>query len=218
VKAPGWPPPPPGWQGQGQWLGDPGWTPEQKRATMVQIARACVGIRFDEPRYLELCYPHDDPAVAAGMAQKQHGCAHVAGGLLRCFGFDHYELSTPAAWAFAKSPPRRPVDPMVRLQVMGGFEHKSRLPIPGEIAIIGTGLLTHALTVVEVGEHRITSVDGGFRCAIHETERSIVRSNGKVYLADGLGPREIIGVLRVGELVPHRMWMLPRESPQTYST
>jgi len=53
--------PPPNWPTQGQTL-DSSWTPDARRQTVVQIARAVVGLAPTDRTYHELCYPHDAPA------------------------------------------------------------------------------------------------------------------------------------------------------------
>ena len=177
--------------------------------TMVQIADSLVGLGPGDPRYRELCYPHDEPKVAEQMAKGQSACALVCGGALRCFGVEHVELATPYAWRFAATPSRRPVDAMVRLQVMGGWHaDTTRLPEPGEIAIMGSGLGTHAFICRDRSDTHLESVDGG-KGKVRVAKRAIVRGPSSVGLRDGMGIRWIVGVLRCGELVPTLEWVLP---------
>lgn len=201
--------PPLYWSPQGQTI-NASFSENQRRATAVQIALAVVGLGPGDPRYRELCYPHDDPRIAEQMAGKQSACALVCGGILRCLGFEHAQLGYPYAWRFRKHNVAPIVaDAMSRLQIMGSWAaDPSRLPLPGEMAIIGTKLGTHAFTCVERSEDVLESVDGGTG-KIRVASRKIVRSGGRVGLRDAMGIRWMVGVLRVGEMVATREWCLP---------
>ena len=194
--------PPPNWPTQGQTL-DSSWTPDARRQTVVQIARAVVGLAPTDRTYHELCYPHDAPAQAAQMARGQSACALVCAGILRCMGFEHPLLDEPYAKQYLR------MDAMSRLRSMGHwYANPSRLPLPGEMAIIGIGLGTHALTCVGGDDEWLESVDGG-RSAIRVARRQIVRSGGRVGLRDSMGTRWVVGVLACGEMAATVEWCLP---------
>lgn len=101
------------------------------------------------------------------------------------------------------------MDAMSRLRSMGSwYADPSRLPLPGEMCIIGSGLGTHALTAVGGDAEWLESVDGG-RSVIRVARRQIVRSGGRVGLRDSVGTRWVVGVLACGEMVATGEWCLP---------
>ena len=127
----------------------------------------------------------------------------VCAGILRCMGFEHALLNEPYARQYLR------MDAMSRLRSMGSwYADPSRLPLPGEMAIIGSGLGTHALTAVSGDAEWLESVDGG-RSAIRVARRQIVRSGGRVGLRDSMGTRWVVGVLACGEMVATGEWCLP---------
>jgi hypothetical protein len=138
-------------------------------------------------------------------------CALVCAGLLRCLGVEHELLDRPYVVGSAMSV----------LQQIGGWHPGSCLPQPGEIAIIGSGPGTHALTVIAWDEDNVVSVDGG-RGTIRQVRRQIVSRADRHGLFDrSLGTRWIVGVLRVGELQTTRSWcepgsQLPRSTDRAY--
>lgn len=69
------------------------------------------------------------------MSARAPRCALVCAGILRCMGFEHALLNEPYARQYLK------LDAMSRLRSMGSwYADPSRLPLPGEMAIIGSGL------------------------------------------------------------------------------
>lgn len=200
-----------GWRGQGQWLGD-GWTPEQRRVTVCQIARALVGKSTRDPEYVAACYPWDDPAVAALMAAKQHKCALTAMAIARAFGFVDQDWGKRYAARFS-GPGPMPADAMTQIQHLPAWHKGDAIPQPGEVAIVwldGTPALTHALTVVEHDGDTIVSVDGHYGAEpVTLSRREVVRIGGQVWLRGGGLTRRVLGVVRCGELVPTREWVLP---------
>ena len=80
-------------------------------------------------------------------------------------GFEHALLNEPYARQYLK------LDAMSRLRSMGSwYADPSRLLLPGEMCIIGSGLGTHALTAVGGDAEWLESVDGG-RSAIRVARR-----------------------------------------------
>lgn len=195
--AASWPP-----EGWFESLGAP--EPHQMRDAMVQVALRAVGLGPADRAYRQLCYPHDSDKDARRMAVAQSACALVCAGLLRCIGFEHPYLDEPYARQYLT------LDAMSRLRWLGGWHRDvTAIPEPGEIAIIGEGLRTHALTCVDRDDATLLSVDGGTG-AIRLVRRTIVVQGGKVGLRDVTsGTRWMLGVLRVGELMATRAACLP---------
>ena len=82
------------------------------------------------------------------------------------------------------------------------------LPSPGDYIVIGSGLLTHNLTCIELCKNKLISVDGGrvdnkgLQC-IEKVEREIISVNGYPYLKDKNSTRRIIG-WGIVDLLPYK--------------
>lgn len=163
------------------------------------MAERLVGLVPGEDQYIQLCYPHDSPDSARTMSKRQSACALVAGGYLLCLGLRSHRLSGPY---FGKT---NAVSRLVQIGADHDALSRYSLPDMGDIAIIGSGLGTHALVSLgdyrEGGEEFLLSVDGG-RGPIREARRRIVYTDsGKPALRDqALGTRVIEYRINISKL------------------
>jgi hypothetical protein len=126
---------------------------------------------------------------------------------MRCLGVNHPTLWQPYAEQYLL------LDAVSRLRVIAGA-HKAlsgtdTIPIPGEQLIIGSGKVTHALTVIAWDGDVCTSIDGGTG-KVRKVDRDIVRSGGKIFLHDNIiGNRRIENCIHIGKILPENEWVLP---------
>lgn len=195
-----------GWIDQKQCVGDYGWTDEQRRLTMVQIAEAMVGIPILDPRYLVAVYPWDTKYNAESMSRTQYKCALTGLAELRAFGYKIPADPTPYIESIRGKIP----DAVTQIRKLPEFETKSVLPSFGEGCLIGSNEHdTHYLLCTKVEGNTITSIDGG-KGIVKQVTRKIIVNGKKIYLLDkDSGLRAIIGVLHVGRMFPEQNWMLP---------
>lgn len=199
------------------WVAQPYNFAGQSTGTKLEIIRSTCDEFLDCTMATEISleYPWDNPIKARGMFLSQSRCALFAAGILRCIGVEHPSLDRPywEQW--------RVLNAVTRLEVIGRdlgvWSGRDTVPRAGDIAIIGTGMGTHALVCVDVKNDptwnpgAVVSVDGGRRTP-RKVERSIVPRNGAIGLVDMvMGWRRVHGLIRTVELEPRGEWFIPRK-------
>jgi hypothetical protein len=156
--------------------------------------------------YCDLIAPNDSPSAQKAYG-KLSGCALSALGWMRCWG-----LSDPELWAPYR--PGRAVSDVARIALRhDAWSKPDSMPGLGDIVLVGGhsqwGGTEHVFAVVDLEGPTVRSVDGGQADsqgqAILLRERQISRRGTQIWI----GSRRVMGVARVGLMVPSREQFRP---------
>lgn len=197
-------------------------TEQDRRTTMVQIARSTVGIKYHTQLYNDVLYFGDKPENQKLMAAAQSPCSLLVAGLMRMAGERHPLITTPYV---GRNDAHSRIEQVARDDgAWGGHDGPFE---PGDFLMIGTdvpvdmlgrakiimkwGTPGHALTVLDVDGDKLTSLDGN-RGRFEIKQRRIDRVRDQVWIVDEMGRRRVWGSILTGKLKfdPEAEWCLPK--------
>ncbi len=194
----------------GQTLAD-GFTPEDIRITMIEIAESTIGLgpRSQTELYLELIAPFERLDVQKAMLTKSC-CGLVARGWFALLGseFDAFQQPYRIGRAFAD------LHRMANAKGMGAARWGSGVPKNGDIVFLGDdqnrsvyGGPGHVCLCVDWTGEEMRSIDGGLDVPIQRRKRRIERRKRgsaaeTLWLRDAWTYRQIVAVIRTGKLGP----------------
>ena len=183
---------------------------EQRPAPWAEIRDSVIGFGAnDSPAgrrhaYLDLIAPMDGSAKRSAMS-KMSGCALTVLGLWRLYGLDDDLLWQPYDVG------RAVANVVAIAKAHGAWLPPETPPEANDVVLIGgsSGGNEHVLSVVNVTENRVYSVDGGQvengYQVILQCQRPLLKKLGNTWI----GNRRIVGLCRMGMMEPVQEQWVP---------